>query len=204
VIVVLVLAACRRAPATTSVQQPAPTDAAGAGEAVLLVDAASPHQGAGEAKLAGNKIEVVAEAQNCWLAFQPPGEETQAYRLDLVPPCHLLLWQRPPPPKSNASLGEPVGNVGDVMAWRYSRVQGSAVFAVIGDPVPESMRDETYVERQRENFKCAGSLQGVVVESKRIRFTKKRSEIGILCAETGIEEKDFSIIAADKASRVPQ
>lgn len=121
--------------------------------------------------------------------------------LALAPPCHVLTWRMPPPApgKRGPSDGRPVGAVGEPMAWRYPSAGGVVALAVIGDAVAEPQRSGSlYRLRERQGLHCAGSVQGLLIERRGgggVRLSPKRAQVGVLCAEIGLEEKDFWILA---------
>jgi hypothetical protein len=82
------------------------------------------------------------------------------------------------------------------MAWRYAGAKGVVVLAVIGDPVPEKLRASSlYRLREQQGMNCASSLQGILLYTNEIRLSKKREHAGVFCAELGLEEKDFWLLA---------
>jgi hypothetical protein len=82
------------------------------------------------------------------------------------------------------------------MAWRYADAKGVVALAVIGDPVPETLRTSSlYKLRERQGLSCASSVQGVLLHVDRIQLSKKREHAGIFCAELGLDEKDFWMLA---------
>ena len=115
--------------------------------------------------------------------------------LDLRPPCYFAVW-RNPPPRMKASGPSPVGGVGDPTAWRYGGKRNMTVVAVIGDPVPDRMcSDPICRSRQAQNFHCGASLQAVLLRKGRITLSRKRAQAGVFCVETGLDEKDFWLLA---------
>jgi hypothetical protein len=136
------------------------------------------------------------------------GDPEQELPLELAPPCHLVVWRVPPPARPStderaAAGAAPVGGVGEPMAWRYRTAGNAVVLAVIGDPIRQDQRhDELYLLRTRQGMHCSASVQGVLLGGGAaqvgVKLGKKRSHIGILCAELGLEQKDFWILAHDR------
>jgi hypothetical protein len=115
--------------------------------------------------------------------------------LDLRPPCYFAVW-RDPPPRIKASGPSPVGGVGDPAAWRYGAKRNMTVVAVIGDPVPDRLcSDPVCRSRARANFHCGASLQAVLLREGRITLSRKRAQAGVFCVETGLDEKEFWLLA---------
>jgi hypothetical protein len=82
------------------------------------------------------------------------------------------------------------------MAWLYSRATGVIVLAVIGDPVPDQLRaSDLYQLRERQGLHCTSSVQGILLSGSQTRLSSKRAHVGIVCAELGLEEKDFWMLA---------
>jgi hypothetical protein len=125
--------------------------------------------------------------------------ERRTLVLALRPPCHLITWRQPAPraaTRGGVSDGRPVGAVGDAMAWRYPSARGVVVVAVIGDPVPDSMRGgKLYQQRLQQGLTCSASVQGILLHGKTVRLSAKREHVGVLCAESGLDEKDFWLLA---------
>lgn len=185
----LVLAACGRA---DSPPQERP--------ALRAAPAPTPSPEAGEYAVAGHNVRLVVEEDACFLGDQTEGGPPTKLKLDLGPPCYLLTWQQRPPRfghPEGISDGVPVGDVGDVKAWRYGSAQGATTIAVIGDPVPESMRSDRYLREQREGFRCAASVQGVLLLGPKVWLSKKHDRVGPICVEIGIDQKVFWMLAHD-------
>jgi hypothetical protein len=84
------------------------------------------------------------------------------------------------------------------MGWRYGGDDKVIVFAIIGDPVPATMCSDTECEwKAQQNYRCGTSVQGIFVYSNRIELSKKRERVGVFCVETGLDEKDFWLLAND-------
>jgi len=82
------------------------------------------------------------------------------------------------------------------MAWQYPSEGGIIALAVIGDPVPEELRQSSlYRLRTQQGASCASSVQAILLQVKQIRLSKKREHAGVFCAESGLEEQDFWIAA---------
>jgi hypothetical protein len=151
--------------------------------------------------LEGQTFRLHADEGNCRLVVSGRGEE-KSLRLDLIPPCHFLVWQHPPPRTAGGpSNGAPVGAVGDPVAWRYAGKQAVAVMAVIGDPMAEGLaKDPVWQQRIKAGFRCAGNVQGILVRkadagTTTVTTTKKRGSAGALCVEVGMDEKDYWLLA---------
>jgi hypothetical protein len=170
-----------------------------------LSDSAPPASDVGgmadaEYQLGSTRLKLGVTGDRCALTFGD--ESAKAVSLDLTPPCYLLVWNQPPPRLPNGraeSGGQPVGTRGEPMAWKYPTARGATVVAIIGDSVADSMREGSlFKTRQAQNFRCAGSLQGVKFISGTPLTTPKRHQTGVYCVETGLEEKDFWMLAHDK------
>lgn len=152
----------------------------------------------GRYDVAGHWVSVLEDATSCWLLHTDERNSTQRLRLSLRPPCYLLTWQAHPPRTSpdGVSDGEPVGKVGDPIAWRYRSAKGAIVIGVIGDDIPSEVRSSRYVrERAESGYRCAGSLQGVLLVGNKARVSKKREDAGVFCVEVQPDEKDFWMLA---------
>lgn len=140
-----------------------------------------------------------ARADTCLLTHSIDGKNIETLKLDLRPPCYLLTWQRPPPQpidRKGPSDGVPVGEIGDPVAWRYQSAHGTIALAVIGDPVPDDMRlSKAYKSRQEQGYRCASSMQGVLLLGDKAKLSKKRENVAIFCVESGAEEKDFWMLS---------
>jgi hypothetical protein len=147
----------------------------------------------------GHGVRLVVTDEACVVNHRVDDAELSKVTLNLRPPCHLLTWRRPPPTTSRVarpSDGLPVGRIGDPMAWLYPSAKGVVALAVIGDPVPEELRaSNLYQLRERQGLHCASSVQGILLDLNQIRLSKKRADVGVFCAELGLEEKDFWILA---------
>jgi hypothetical protein len=152
-----------------------------------------------EYTLAGHLLRLVVTDTGCVVEHRAPSAETRTLALGLRPPCHLLTWQRPPPtrdPASSTSAGAPIGTIGQPMAWQYADASGVIALAVIGDPVPDALRESSlYRLRAQQGLQCAASIQGILLRGGQVQLSKKREHVGVFCAELGLEEKDFWSIA---------
>lgn len=152
-----------------------------------------------EYSVAGHVLRLVVDGGSCVVEHRASGPAMNRLTLDLHPPCHLLTWRQSPPRASQAtdvSDGRPLGDIGGPMAWRYAGAKGVVVLAVIGDPVPEKLRASSlYRLREQQGMNCASSLQGILLYTNEIRLSKKREHAGVFCAELGLEEKDFWLLA---------
>ena len=82
------------------------------------------------------------------------------------------------------------------MAWRYPGKAGVVVLAVIGDPLPEHLRASSLARlREQQGMRCTASVQGLLLRAETVEPSKKREHVGVLCAELGLSEKDFWILA---------
>jgi hypothetical protein len=100
---------------------------------------AAPSSPVSEVAFEGSRLTLGSIGDRCALTF----EKGSTVRLELAPPCHVLVWNQPPPRLPNGraqSGGEPIGRQGDAMAWKYATAHDAKVLAVIGDPVAEAMR----------------------------------------------------------------
>jgi hypothetical protein len=176
----------------------------------LAGDAASPSPARGAAgsatgapvwyPIAGHTLRLETNDQGCWLIDRVKPDDEKRFKLDLQPPCYLLMWlKRPPGSGLKNADGVAVGDVGQPMAWRYRSAGGATALAVIGDPaVPQPEPDSLYQSRKRAGLHCTGSLQGIKLRGPRVRLQQKSGEgLGLYCQELGIEEKGFWLIAHD-------
>jgi hypothetical protein len=147
--------------------------------------------------VAGHGLRLVVEGDACVVEGERGTGAAIKLKLDLRPPCHLLTWrQLPARPADQTSDGVPVGSVGAPMVWRYPRAAGVMVLAVIGDPLPENLRASNLSRlREQQGMRCAASVQGILVRGETVELSKKREHVGVLCAELGLSEKDFWILA---------
>jgi len=153
---------------------------------------------ASEVTFEGTRLTVGVVGDRCVLTFKGG----DAVRLDLAPPCYVLVWNEPPPRLTYASPesdGQPVGAKGEAMAWKYPSAHDAKVLAVIGDSIPERLRGDSVLKiRQAKGYRCAGSLQGVKVVKGGPVPTAKWGQGNIYCVETGIDEKDYWMLGHDK------
>jgi hypothetical protein len=147
----------------------------------------------------GHVLRLVVTGETCVVEHRSSGTGIGKLTLDLRPPCHLLTWRQLPPTTSQAagvSDGLPIGTIGDPMAWQYASAEGVVALAVIGDPVPEKLRESSlYRLREQQGLSCASSVQAILLHVNQIQLSKKREHVGVFCAELGLEEKDFWILA---------
>ena len=149
-----------------------------------------------EYAVAGHTFRLAVTDSVCAIEQAVNAGAARRFVLDLRPPCYLVVWRDPPPRMRKASGSNPVGGVGDPAAWRYGRKSNTTVVAVIGDPVPERLCPElTCRSPQRQNFHCGASLQAVLLRDGRIKLSRKREQVGVFCVETGLDEKDFWLLA---------
>lgn len=149
---------------------------------------------------AGHALRLTTEGRACVVEHRTSGAEPGRITLDLRPPCHLLTWQRPPPAGARGAVGPsdgvPVGGVGEPMAWRYADAEGVTALAVIGDPMPDNLRASSlYRLREQQGLHCAASVQGILLQADGVQASRKRENVGVLCAELGLDELDFWTLA---------
>jgi len=176
---------------------------AAAGDGLNRGEARSSSPDAGTAPeyvVAGQVLRLVVRKDGCAIehvksARAGPGASPgRALDLDLRPPCHVLTWRQRPPATAAEREGTPVGGPGDAAGWRYPGK--GVVVAVIGDPPPKRLRaGATYRLRRDQGLHCASSIRGVLVGEGEIQLSKKREHVGIFCAETGLDEKDYWLLA---------
>jgi len=150
-----------------------------------------------EYMVAGHILRLLTPEGACIIELDKPGTSQRSeLRLDLRPPCYLLTWRHEPADTGLAAAemeGTAVGQLGDPMAWRYPQ---ALVVAVIGDPVPESLRSSaSYKLRHDQGLHCASSIRGVLIGEEGVWLSKKREHVGIFCAELGLDEKEFWLLA---------
>ena len=150
---------------------------------------------------AGHALRLVTTDGTCVVEHRGSGGEPGRITLDLRPPCYLLTWQRPPPSAEahsaeGSSGGIPVGDVGEPMAWRYADMKGVTTLAVIGDPMPDNLRaSNLYQLREQQGLHCGASMQAILLRTDSARASRKRENVGVFCAELGLDEKDFWMLA---------
>jgi hypothetical protein len=142
----------------------------------------------------------------CYLESRVRGnkEATGQLRLGLTGPCFLLTWQHNPVAiKSEISGGTPIGNMGDLMAWRYQRskvLASTTIAIVIGDPVATAEQSSS-LSGVRASYRCGVSLQGVSLEKDSSRLPRMlgvEKNTGTYCVEQGVDEKLFWLLANRK------
>jgi hypothetical protein len=152
-----------------------------------------------EYNVAGHRIRLLVEEGGCWLTHRAEGKGLKRFKFDLNPPCYFLTWQRSPPQRTGAegvSDGLPLGNIGDPIAWRYRSAKGVIAVAVIGDLIPDDIRSSSlYKSRQQQGYRCASRKQGILFLGNRAWLSKKSESAGLFCVESGVEEKDFWMLA---------
>jgi hypothetical protein len=140
-------------------------------------------------------LRLVEEGGKC--VVLPAGATEPKLVLDLAVPCHILLWRDPPPTGTGAQAdGVAVGKAGEAMAWQFPDLGTAIHAAVIGDEIDPSLKESlTYKTRMEQGFHCAGSVQALVIENGMVQAGRKRTGQGILCAETGLEQAGFWLLA---------
>lgn len=150
--------------------------------------------------LAGYALKLIATGDKCAIEYQNGTNAPTRLSLDMAPPCYLPVWRQPLPQprrKSHATDVLPVGEIGAPIAWRHPR--GRTLFAVLGDPMPpDQVSSKLYQTRLAQNMHCTSSMQGVWVLKNRLELAALRKDIGVVCVELGLEEKDFWLLAHPK------
>lgn len=158
--------------------------------------------GADEAALGGQSfttgtlsLRLSTDGSQCAVSVE--GSEQEAVKLDLAPPCHIGTWTETlDPALERPSGGTPVGVQGEAMAWKFADREGAIYLAVLGDPVAASLQETlTFKTRAEQGLTCMGSMQALVVKDSIVSAGTKREQVGILCAEMGIDEKSFWLLA---------
>lgn len=165
--------------------------------AALMSDPLEP---SAEYSVAGHTLRLITADDSCVIQSLSGGDDLGQLTLALHPPCYLLTWRRPPPTGTSSASGadaRPLGSVGEPMAWQYGNAQGFTVLAVIGDPVSETLsRSSLYRLREQQGLHCVASVQGILLHAnKQIELSAKRDQTSVYCAELGLEEKDFWLLA---------
>jgi hypothetical protein len=141
----------------------------------------------------GSVLRLVTSNDFCAIEQSLQGGQTRRLMLDLRPPCYLPIW-RNAPPRNVAGTSRPLGATGDIAVWQYGK-NNTTVVAVIGDPVPERMcPDGSCRAPLRQNFRCGGSLQAGLLRGRQLARSAKRGP-GVFCVETGLDEKEFWLLA---------
>ena len=82
------------------------------------------------------------------------------------------------------------------MAWQYPSASNATVIAIIGDPVPEGRKQgSVYKARVAQRMNCGGGLQAVKWREGTPALGPKWTESEFYCAEMGMDEKDFWLLA---------
>jgi hypothetical protein len=150
-----------------------------------------------EYAIAGHRLRLVITGETCAIEHRTEDSAPTLMLLNLRAPCYLPTWRQAPPERAGRAGfdGAPVGAAGDPMAWRYAD-RRAVVIAVIGDPVPDDLRSgRLYRLRARQGLHCGASVQAVLVQTGDVQPSKKREQIGVLCNELGLGEKDFWLLA---------
>jgi hypothetical protein len=150
-----------------------------------------------EYAIAGHRLRLVTAGESCAIEHRSEDREPARMLLNLRAPCYLLTWLQAPPERAGRakSDGAPIGVAGDPMAWGYPDRE-TVVIAIIGDPIPDDLRvSSLYRLRVRQGLHCAASVQAVLVHAGDVQLSKKRENIGVLCNELGLGEKDFWLLA---------
>lgn len=163
-----------------------------------LVPGPGARAGQGQSFTAGPLVLRLADEDGRCVVLSESGAG-QKLVLGLEPPCHVLLWREPPPSDTGGDAdGVAVGKLGEAMAWRFPNLGTAIHAAVIGDEIDPSLKESlTYKTRMEQGFHCAGSVQALVVENGAVRAGRKRSGQGILCAETGLDQAGFWLLAQE-------
>jgi hypothetical protein len=145
-------------------------------------------------------IRLESNAESCWIAA---GSAAEAVRvdLDLTPPCYALRWQGEVDlPSPDVSDGVPVGQPGNVAAWRYTEPVPFTVFAVVGDPIPEDSglrKSRKYKQVAGRQPPCVSSIQGVLVKQGRFSTRTPLARRGIFCPDTVPPQPTYWILSHD-------
>jgi hypothetical protein len=150
-------------------------------------------------EIARHHIRLDVESSACWIVDRTRGTEEKRLKLDLRPPCYLLMWRRKPPTidAQGISDGVAVGGPGAPMAFRYKVAGGTVAIAVIGDPpVRDPGPQSLYDSQVGQGYHCTDGMQGVRFRAARVQLLPKHSH-GLFCLEEGLDEKEFWMIAHD-------
>lgn len=142
-----------------------------------------------EYTVAKQRLVLRSDETKCTLTVDPSGADV-LLELDVAPPCYLLTWQHPRPPKGDSgatSLGEP----GEPVAWKFPDLGNAVGVAVIGDAVPKSHDNDQLAALRARGYRCRGSIQGVLLTPGKARLAKKRDQVGLFCVETSIDLKEM-------------
>jgi hypothetical protein len=112
-------------------------------------------------------------------------------RTDLRSPCYFMTWTEAPGPGTED--GKPVGQKSELRAWRYRDKKGAVFLALIGDPVSPATTQRW--GRSFPGSRCGESIQGVVVRKEGVEIGQKNGGGRVYCVETGMEEKNFWLLA---------
>lgn len=136
----------------------------------------------------------------CVVNYQINSVHQRALLLNLEPPCNFATWTAEPLTNSSSPTeGNPVGNAGGIVAWRYEN--GVVVVPIIGDPIPQQWQSQQlYKLRSNQGLTCGASLQGILMRSQELRVSSIRKHIGIFCIELGVSAKDAWLLAKSFSS----
>ena len=141
----------------------------------------------------GSVLRLVTSNDVCAIEQTQQNGQARRLTLDLRPPCYFPVW-RNAPPRNAARTSRPLGAAGDPAVWQYGK-SNTTVVAVIGDPVPQRMcPDGNCRAPPRQDFRCGGSLQAGLLRGGQLARSAKRGP-GIFCVETGLDEKEFWLLA---------
>jgi len=88
-----------------------------------------------EYEVDGHRFALIVEHDACYVSPRDsPGREARL-PLGWFPPCHLLLWRRPPPVERPRDA-VPLGQVGDPMAWKFAGRQPVVALVIVAPPAP--------------------------------------------------------------------
>ena len=149
--------------------------------------------------IAGHTLRLLTSKDACILEHHQGKSEITRLTLNIHPPCYLLTWNQKPPSKnlsSDVSDGVPIGGIGEPMAWQYARARNVLVLAVLGDALSQELiSGNQYRLIKKQNFHCGSSIQGILIRDQKIELSTERANVGIFCAEIGIEEQDYWLLA---------
>lgn len=126
-----------------------------------------------EITVKGVKLKLLAKNKSCMLV-----NNQSEIKLAPIPPCYFL----------RISDGAP-------QFYSYKDVGVDAVLIVSGSPVSETVRKEWGLSASDV---CGTVGQGILISGDKVQVTKEVLEGGVLCKDSGSDEKNFWYFAHTK------
>lgn len=143
-----------------------------------------------EYEVDGHRFALVAEHDACYVSPRDSSGRDVRLPLGFPPPCHLLLWRRPPPierPKDAV----PLGQLGEPMAWKFAGRQPIVALVIIGGPVSDRQLAKRPFAKSTE---CPSRARAILLRGQSLALSKRTGEL-LVCTTSGLDEKDFWLFA---------